>query len=91
MGLKHNVFVWDTQLTKQDSINAVEDILCDEYALELAFEGCRFFDLCRLARHKNQSALYGPNFGSIWLARKLAYKKPAVNLEQESNWYLPFK
>ena len=91
LGLKHNVFVWDTQLTKQDSINAVEDILCDEYALELAFEGCRFFDLCRLARHKNQTALYGPNFGSIWLARKLAYKKPAVNLEQESNWYLPFK
>ncbi|MBO4316153.1 MAG: RagB/SusD family nutrient uptake outer membrane protein, partial [Prevotella sp.] len=25
--------------TKQDSINALEDILCDEYALEFAFEG----------------------------------------------------
>ena len=77
--------------TKQDTINAVEDLLCDEYALELAFEGCRFYDLCRLARHKNASALYGANFGSEWLARKLAFKNPQRDLRDEKNWYLPFK
>lgn len=77
--------------TKQDSINAVEDLLCDEYALELSFEGCRWYDLMRLARHKNEAALYGANFGGQWLARKLAYKNPAVNLEDKNNWYLPFK
>ncbi len=77
--------------TPQDTINAVEDLLCDEYALELAFEGCRWYDLMRLARHKNESGLYRPNFGSQWLARKLAYKNPAVNLEDKNNWYLPFK
>ena len=77
--------------TKQDSINAMEDILCDEYALEFAFEGTRFYDLCRLARHKNSAGLYGANYGSLWLARKLAYKNPQKDLTNPDNWYLPFK
>ena len=76
---------------KQDSINAVEDLLCDEYALEFSFEGSRFYDLCRLARHKNASSPYGANFGGQWLAKKLAYKNPVKDLTNESNWYLPFK
>lgn len=79
--------------TRQDTINAVEDLICDEYALELTFEGNRFGDLCRLARHKNASspAAYGPNFGGRWMARKLAAKTSAIDLSQEANWYLPFK
>jgi hypothetical protein len=77
--------------TVQDTINAVEDLICDEMALELAFEGNRFGDLTRIARHKNQAAINGSDFGSQWLARKLAYKKPAVSLLDEKNWYLPFK
>ena len=79
--------------TKADTINAVEDLICDEMALELAFEGSRFGDLTRIARHKNVDALYGSDFGNRWLARKLAYK--AAGLEQrlldEKNWYLPLK
>ena len=77
--------------TKQDTINAVEDLICDEMALELAFEGSRWYDLKRLARHKNSAGLYGSNFGGQWLARKLAFKNPVVSLEDENNWYLPFK
>jgi hypothetical protein len=79
--------------TLNDTINAVEDLICDEMALELAFEGCRFNDLTRMARHKNQEALYGANFGSIWMAKKLAYKAAGLEqrLLQEENWYLPFK
>ena len=77
--------------TKADTINAVEDLICDEMALELAFEGNRFGDLTRIARHKNRAALYGGNYGSEWLASKLAYKHPAVSLLDEKNWYLPLK
>ena len=77
--------------SRQDSINAMEDLLCDEYALEFAFEGRRFYDLCRLARHKNQAGLYGTDFGSRWLAAKLAYKNSVVSLTDPQNWYLPFK
>jgi len=79
------------QWTKADTINAVEDIICDEMALELAFEGSRFGDLTRIARHKNHAGLYGADFGSQWLARKLAYKHPVVSLTDERNWYLPMK
>ena len=77
--------------TLNDTINAVEDLLCDEYALEFAYEGNRFGDLCRIARHKNRANLYESNFGGRWLATKLAYKNPVVNLAEERNWYLPFK
>jgi len=81
----------NASFTKADTINAVEDLICDEMALELAFEGSRFGDLTRIARHKNQAALYAADFGSQWLAAKLAYKHPAVSLLDEKNWYLPFK
>ena len=78
-------------LTLQDSINAMEDILCDEYAKELAFEGIRFYDLQRMARHKNEAGLYGADFGSRWFADKLKGNNPAKNLLEPKNWYLPFK
>ena len=85
--------------TRQDTINAVEDILCDEYALELAFEGSRYYDLMRLARHKNVSSpgTYPSNFGSLWLDEKIrsARQSDGMSLSKslvtESNWYLPFK
>ena len=78
-------------MTLQDSINAMEDILCDEYAKEFAFEGIRFYDLQRIARHKNEAGLYGADFGSRWFADKLKDNNPAKSLLDPKNWYLPFK
>ncbi len=86
-----NEFNVSVGITKQDTINAIEDLLCDEYALEFAFEGNRFYDLARLARHKNEAGLYGANFGNLWFARKLAGNKPVKDLSDPHNWYLPFK
>lgn len=77
--------------TKQDSVNAVEDLLCDEYQLEFAFEGTRWYDLMRLARHKNTASTYSSNFGGVWLAKKLDYKSPSKDVSKPENWYLPFK
>lgn len=82
--ITRSVYVWPMETL----INVMEDLICDEYALELAFEGHRFGDLCRLARHKNVAATYGSDFGSRWLAQKLAKKNPVVDLTTESNWYL---
>lgn len=77
--------------TKADIINAVEDLICDEYAMEFAFEGTRYSDLTRLARRKNrENTSYGSNFGGLWFARKMAFKNPAKDLSIESNWYLPW-
>lgn len=81
----------ERDLYGEHAINAMEDIICDEYALEFAFEGNRFGDLTRLARHKNASGYGGANFGGRWLAHKLASKHPLVDLTQESNWFLPYQ
>ena len=77
--------------TKNDTINAMEDLLCDEMAMELCFEGTRFYDLARLARHKNAEALYGSNCGSLWFSRKLQRNNPVKDLSDSNNWYLPFR
>ena len=77
-----------TTYTKDDYINAMEDLLCDEYAMEFAFEGTRFSDLRRLALHKNQAGLYGGNFGDKWLSTKLQNNAPGITTQ---NCYLPYK
>lgn len=76
---------------KSDTILAVEDLLCDEYAMEFAFEGTRFSDLMRLARNKNTVSTYGANFGNIWLSKKYESRGLSALLLDENNWYLPFK
>ncbi len=77
--------------TKEDTINAMEDLIIDECALDMAFEGNRFSDLTRVARAKNRSSLYGANYGGKWFAKKLEKNNPVKDLSQEQNWYLPFK
>ena len=77
-----------TNYTKADYINAMEDLLCDEYAMEFAFEGTRFSDLRRLALHKNRAGIYGGNFGDVWLSRMLQNNAPGITTQ---NCYLPYK
>ena len=77
-----------TTYTKDDYINAMEDLLCDEYAMEFAFEGTRFSALRRLALHKNQAGTYGGNFGDKWLSRMLQNNAPGITTK---NCYLPYK
>jgi tetratricopeptide (TPR) repeat protein len=74
--------------TKDDYINAMEDLLCDEYALEFAFEGTRFSDLRRIALHKNQAGTYGGNFGDKWLSTMLQNNAAGITT---LNCYLPYK
>jgi len=74
--------------SKEDYMNAMEDLLCDEYAMEFAFEGTRFSDLRRLAIHKNHAATYGGNFGDIWLSRMLQNNAAGITTQ---NCYLPYK
>ncbi|MGE5394334.1 MAG: RagB/SusD family nutrient uptake outer membrane protein [Candidatus Saccharibacteria bacterium] len=77
-------------LQGEERIQYIEDLIMDERALELAFEGKRWFDLVRIAERRNNPA---------YLADKVAAKftdsdqKQAVRqrLLNKSNWYLPFK
>ena len=67
--------------------DAVEDLIIDECALELAFEGSRFSDLCRVAmrRHDNN-----------YLAERIAKRHTGKidesvrsRLMNQKNWFLP--
>ena len=66
---------------------AVEDLIIDEDALELAFEGCRFSDLARVAIRRSD-----PSF----LATRVAKRKGTMDMSlynillDSRNWYLPF-
>ncbi len=82
---------YNTELTKEQIydtankdlvIKCVEDLIVDEEALELAFEGCRFFDLMRVAHRRGDPS---------YLANKLAKRNSSLGskLMSESNWYFP--
>ena len=60
----------------------VEDLIVDEEALELAFEGTRFFDLMRVAHRRGEPS---------YLADRLAKRNSALKskLADEKNWYFP--
>ena len=66
---------------------AVEDLIIDEDALELAFEGCRFSDLARVAIRRGDNS---------FLAKRVAKRKGTIDMEMynmllnQDSWYLPF-
>lgn len=83
-----SVYAISMGMTKADTINAVEDLICDEFALESSFEGNRFSDLLRFRNHKQADNTYMTDWGTSWLNRKLSIAK---GMEvTENKWYLPF-
>lgn len=72
--------------SKQLAILAVEELLCEEYAMEFCFEGTRYSDLRRIAIHRNADTFPRAGFGDEWMQKKLA-SKGAVNTK---NCYLPY-
>jgi hypothetical protein len=79
--LKQGVDLKDANVSKNDIINAVENVIVDELALETAFEGNRFTDLVRIAEHKNAA---GYN-GTEWLADKIACRGMKVDKNDPTN------
>lgn len=67
-----------------DSLIFVEDLLLTEMALETAYEGNRFADIMRIARHRNSTD---------FLASTIGKRNPALTtyLKDENHWYLPRK
>lgn len=92
MGVRGRIFLENrtvpAELEGDSKMLFVEDIIVEERALELAFEGKRWFDLMRIAHRR----------GNEYLADKVAAKfsDPATanNVREklliEENWYLPF-
>ncbi len=89
-------YVIRPQDTQEKTIDFVEDLICNEMALESAFEGNRFYDLMRIAMHRNDA--YNTD-NNAFLADKVAGRKGAAQFDQvlhdklmkQANWYLPLK
>ncbi len=66
--------------------DAVEDLIVDEMALELAFEGTRFSDLCRVARRRGAAAYLADRVAKREGTMDAALRAHLLNMD---NWYLP--
>lgn len=80
-----NLFVIPSTLDSVAKISYMEDLICNEYALETAFEGNRFHDLMRIAIRRDSTE---------YLSKKVAAKHPSNQshiegiLSDRNNWYL---
>jgi starch-binding outer membrane protein, SusD/RagB family len=88
MGIRARVNLQNISAKNPGDINEVENLILDERAMEEAFEGHRWFDLVRTARHKNN-----PAFLADRIAAKFSdpVKKEEVRsrLMNEDNWFIP--
>ena len=77
-------------LLGDDLTKYVEDLIIDERALELAFEGKRWFDLVRIAHRRNDPSYLADKVAAKFSDPAKAQQMRGI-LMNETNWYLPFK
>src|SRR5690349_6539773 len=73
-------------VTASSTLEEVEDAILNERGLELAFEGKRWFDLLRLARHGRPEVLRTKVLDSYPESARFVYE---ARLADERGWYLP--
>lgn len=87
----------DEEAKKELLIKKVEELIADEMALELGFEGYRYGDLIRIAMHRAEPGTYADN---EYLASRVANRTSEYNdalyqklygdgFSYNRNWYLP--
>lgn len=80
-------------VTKQDSMKRMEEIIINESALELAFEGHRWTDLIRIARRydKEGNSISGSEFLRQTLEKKYQMSGATMpDLSSYDKWFLEF-
>jgi hypothetical protein len=88
-GIRDRVLLTLKETPSSDIKNSIEDIIMEERAMELAFEGKRWFDLVRVANRRGESYLAGKvsaKYDDASVASAV-YNK----LMDKNNWYLPFR
>ncbi len=96
LGIRGRAYLSSREVPERDSIPLqerivmIEDAIIAERALELAYEGKRWFDLVRIAERRND-----PSFLADKVAEKYKgngnYEAIRNKLMNPENWYLPFE
>ena len=81
----------------QDSLNYIADLVIDELALELAWEGTRFGDLVRFAKAMGDNEVLAKRVAGRAYDNDVTYRSPEFMMDadlygkmmNEANWYLP--
>ena len=84
-------------ITYQDSLNYIADLVIDELALELAWEGTRFGDLIRFAKAMGDNEVLAKRVAGRAFDNDVTYRSPDFKYDfevysrmmDENNWYLP--
>ena len=84
-------------ITYQDSLNYIADLVIDELALELAWEGTRFGDLIRFAKAMGDNDVLAKRVAGRAYENDVTYRSNEYQvdadlygkLSNEANWYLP--
>lgn len=77
----------------EKEIVGVEDLLVDEEALEFAFEGHRYYDLMRVAKHRNDPSYLGKMISKRkGINDDGSPKEPLkIDLSSQDKWYISWK
>ena len=84
-------------VTYQDYLNYITDLVIDELALELAWEGNRFGDLVRFAKATGDNDILAKRIAGRDYANDVTYRNALYKYDSElygkmlneDNWYLP--
>ena len=84
-------------ITREDSLNYMADLVLDELALELAWEGTRFGDLIRFAKAMGDNDVLAKRIAGRAHKNNVTYRSNEYQMDaelygkmsNEANWYLP--
>ena len=84
-------------ITYEDSLNYITDLVIDELALELAWEGTRFGDLIRFAKAMGDNDVLAKRVAGRAYENDVTYRSNEYQMDadlygklsNEANWYLP--
>lgn len=87
----------DVVIEYQDSVNYVRDLVIDELALEMAWEGFRFGDLVRFAEAMDDPDVLAKRVAGREKENKVTYRNQEFEMDDvlynkmlnKNNWYIP--
>ena len=85
------------EITYEDSLNYIADLVIDELALEFAWEGTRFGDLIRFAKAMGDNDVLAKRVAGRAFENSVTYRSKGFQMDTkvygdmsiEENWYLP--